>query len=134
MGIFELADKLKECKNLKKELEDSVKRLSEDIESYESQLVKAMVEQEMQNFSRAGQMFYLNTKILASPVADKKRELFETLKDQGFGDLVYETVNSQSLAAFVREQIEQNEEQLPDWLNGLVNTYEKTNIGMRKAK
>jgi len=79
-------------------------------------------------------------------LADQLRELRETKqfaeqelkeinaeKAEGFGELVQETVNSNSLSAFVKEQITENGDVLPDWLNGLVNIYEKTTVGVRKA-
>jgi hypothetical protein len=91
-----------------------------------------MLEEEMQNFTRNGLIFYLSTKIYASAVADRKEELFAWLKENGYGDLVYETVNANSLAAFIREQLEEVEE-LPEELAKLVNVYEKTTVGMRKA-
>ena len=46
---------------------------------------------------------------------------------------MYETVNANSLSAFVKEQISENGDTLPDWLNGLVNVFEKTTVGVRKA-
>jgi hypothetical protein len=62
-----------------------------------------------------------------------KDELFAALRDEGFGDLIYETVNANSLSAFVKEQITENSDALPDWLDGLVNVFEKTTVGVRKA-
>jgi hypothetical protein len=66
-------------------------------------------------------------------MADRKEELFEALRTEGYGGLIYETVNANSLSAFVREQISENDDVLPDWLNGLVNVFEKTTVGVRKA-
>lgn len=131
--IFELADKLKKLKEQKKEHDDAAKEIEAQIKAVDQQMVQIMVDKEMQNFNRAGTLFYLNTKTYASPVPEKKPELFTTLKDEGFGDLVKETVDSRSLSAFVNEQIEQNGDKLPNWLEGLVNTFDKTTIGMRKA-
>ena len=51
----------------------------------------------------------------------------------GYGDMVYETVNANSLSAFVKEQISENGEHIPDWLNGLVNVYEQTTVSVRRA-
>jgi hypothetical protein len=78
-------------------------------------------------------MFCLTTATRASAAAGRKDELYDALKQSGFGDLVYETVNANSLSAFVREQIADNEDALPDWLDGLVNVFEKTSVGVRKA-
>ena len=46
---------------------------------------------------------------------------------------MYETVNANSLSAFVKEQIEENGDVLPEWLDGLVNVFEKTSVSLRKA-
>lgn len=131
---LQLADKLKELRDKKKQLENEIKEINTEIEATEQELVQQMLEEEMQNFSRNGTLFYLNTKTFASPVPEQKQQLYQVLKDNGYGDLVYETVNSNSLSAFVKEQIEQNEDKLPAWLDGLVNVYDKTTIGMRKVK
>ena len=59
--------------------------------------------------------------------------LFEELKNKGYGDLVYETVNSNSLSAFVKEQMAENNDTLPNWLIGLVRVFEKTTVTVRKT-
>ena len=66
-------------------------------------------------------------------MAESKTKLYQALKRKGYGDLVYETVNANSLSAFVNEQISENNEELPRWLNGLVNVYEQTKVSVRKA-
>jgi len=130
--MFSLADQLRERKNKKKQLEKELKELKAEIEQIEQELVDIMLQEEMQNFTRSGQMFYLQTRTYASAVAEKKQELFIWLKENGYGDLVYETINANSLAAFIRELLEE-EEELPKDLRDLVNVYEKTTIGMRRA-
>lgn len=132
-SLFALADKLKELRDRKKSLEDELKALNREIDETEQALVDAMLEEEMQNFVRAGQMFYLQTKTYANAVPERKQELFTWLKANGYGDLVQETVNANSLAAFVRELLEE-EDELPEELRQLVNVYEKTTIGIRRAK
>lgn len=134
MTIFELADRLKELKEKKKALEDELKALNAELEATEYELAQMMINEELPSFSRAGTTFYVSTKVYASPLADKKTELFERLKQLGYGDLIYETVNNNTFSAFVKEQMAENDDQLPEWLNGLVSVYEKTSIGMRKAK
>jgi len=92
-----------------------------------------MAETETQSFSRAGTLFFLANTTRASAVADKKDELYGTLKNNGYGVLVYETVNANSLSATVKEMMSENNDLLPDWLEGLVNVFEKTSVGVRKA-
>ena len=131
--MFELADRLKELREAKKEAELKVKELNAEIEQADYELSEMMANSETQNFTRCGTMFCLTTATRASAAAGRKDELYDALKQSGFGDLVYETVNANSLSAFVREQIADNEDALPDWLDGLVNVFEKTSVGVRKA-
>jgi hypothetical protein len=131
--MFELADRLKELRDAKKEAEQRVKELNAAIDDADYALSELMAQTETQSFNRAGTLFYLNTTTRASALPDRKTELYTALKAEGYGDLVYETVNTNSLSAFVREQKEENGDALPDWLAGLVTLFEKTSVGVRKA-
>ena len=132
-SIFKLADKLKALKEKKKVLDQEIKDVNVEIEFTDIELSENMIQEEMQNFKRAGSMFYINTKTYASVIPEYKVEFFKKLRSEGYGDLVYETVNSNSLSAFVKEQIIENEDKLPDWLDSLIHVYEKTSIGIRKG-
>ena len=131
--LFELADQLKDLRDMKKGLEQKLRDINAQLEEKDATLAAAMTESETQNFTRAGIMFCLTNTTRASATAERKEELFDALRTEGFGDLIYETVNANSLSAFVKEQIAENADTLPDWLNGLVNVYEKATVGVRKA-
>ena len=131
--MFELADRLRELREEKAAAELRLKELSAEIDEVDYRLSELMAETETQNFTRQGLMFCLTTKTRASPMAGRKEELFSALRAEGYGDLVYETVNANSLSAFVKEQIAENGDTIPDWLNGLVNVFEKTTVGVRKS-
>ncbi len=131
--LFALADQLRELKETKKYAEQELKEISDEIDRVDAALVEQMVASETQNFTRSGTMFCLTSTTRASAAAGRKDELFTALREAGFGDLVYETVNANSLSAFVKEQTAENEDLLPQWLDGLVNVFEKTTVGVRKA-
>lgn len=131
--IFEMADRLKAAKEHKKELDAQVKEVNAEIEQLDLALSDAMAEQEVERFSRNGSTFYLNTRLFASPVAGRKDELMQTLKDNGYGSLVVETVNANTLASFVKEQKAANGDEIPEWLAGVVLAYEKVTVGVRKG-
>ena len=132
--MFNLSDRLKALKENKKELETTLKNVNEKIFEIESSLAELMTLNETQNFTRSGTMFSLTTSTKASAKAGRRQELYTALKNAGYGDLVVETVNPSSLSAFVKEQISENGEALPEWLDGLVNVFEKTSISLRKTK
>ena len=131
--LFEMADRLKALREQKDALEAELKQTNADIDEADWQLSNLMAETETQNFTRAGTMFCLTTKTRASATAGMKDALFEVLRAEGYGDLITETVNANSLSSFVKKQISENGDALPEWLNGLVNVFEKTTVGVRKA-
>ena len=123
--MFELADRLRALRDEKAEAEQHLKEIKAEMDEVDYRLSELMAESET--------MFCLTTKTHASAVAGRKEELFSALRAGGFGDLVYETVNANSLSAFVKEQVAENGDMLPDWLDGLVNVFEKTTVGVRKT-
>ena len=131
--LFALADELRELKETKKRLEDELKTVGLEIDRVDADLAQRMVDTETQNFTRNGTMFCLTNTSRASATAGRKDELFAALREAGYGDLVYETVNANSLSAFVKEQTTENGDALPAWLDGLVTVFEKTTVGVRKA-
>jgi len=132
--MFELADKLKELRERKTELAEETKANNAEIEQAEFQLSQLMASTETQSFQRAGTLFYLTTKTYASANKEQKDELFDALRNEGYGSLITETINANSLSAFVKEQMSENDDVLPDWLDGKVNVFDKVTVGIRKSK
>lgn len=133
-AMFELADRLKELRDQKAEVEESLKKINAQIDEVDYRLSELMAQTETQNFTRAGTMFYLSSTTRASTVAGRKDDLFAALREQGYGSLVTETVNANSLSSFVREQMAESGDALPSWLTGLVSIFEKTSVNVRAKK
>lgn len=131
--IFALADELAELRDRKKALDEELKNVNTRIAEVEEELANKMLNEEIQSFQRSGRTFYVTTKIFANAVPERKSELFTWLKENGYGDMVTETVNHNTLSAFVREMLSETD-QLPEGLEELVNVFEKTTVGVRKAK
>ena len=130
--IFKMADELKAAKDKKKELEAKTKEVNARIEELDRELSDAMADAECDKFTRNGSTFYLNSRLYASPAAGGRDALIHALKDNGYGSIVTETVNANTLASFCKEQMTANEDELPEWLSGVVNTFEKVTVGIRK--
>lgn len=130
--MFELAERLKTLKNKKKQKELELRNISDMLTKIEVALAEFMTLNETPNFTHGDTSFSLRTSLKASAVAGKKEELYDLLKSSGYGDLVVETVNPSSLSAFVKEQISENENELPNWLDGLINIFEKNTVSTRK--
>lgn len=131
--IFEMSDRLKNLLEEKKSLEASVKALGAEIADLDNQLSDAMAEAELDRFSRGGSTFYLKSRLFASPVAGRKEELMQALKDHGCDTMVVETVNVNTLASYIKEQREATGEDVPAWLADYVNLYDKVSVGIRKS-
>ena len=131
--IFEMADRLKALQEQKKESEARTKALGAEIDALDTELSDAMADAELDRFSRNGHTFYLKSRLFASPAAGRKNEMFETLRANGYGSLVVESVNAQTLSSFVKEQRELNEGKDPDWFNGTISSFEKISVGVRKS-
>lgn len=131
--IFEMADRLKTLQEQKKDLEAKTKDLAVKIAELDEQLSDAMSEAELDRFSRNGSTFYLKSRLFASPASGRKDEMLQALKENGYGSLVVETVNSNTLASFIREQREATGEEVPAWLGDTVSTYEKVSVGIRRS-
>ena len=133
-SLFELADRLKAAKDRKKELDAETKANNAVIEDLDRQLAEQMAEQEVDRFSRNGSLFYLSYRLFASPRAGEKEPMIAALKANGYGDLVTETVNANSLASFAKERMAETETgELPGWLDAVVSTFEKVSVGVRKG-
>lgn len=131
--IFEMADRLKTLHEQKKNLEEQTKTLGAEIEELDELLSDAMTDAELDRFSRNGSTFYLKSRLFASPASGRKDEMMRALKENGYGSLVVETVNANTLASFIKEQREATGEDVPVWLGDTVRTYEKVSVGIRKS-
>ena len=131
--IFSLSDQLKELKDRKKELDAEIKNINAEIDRIDLELSDAMAEAECDKFSRNGNTFYLSTRLFASPAAGHKDDMITALKENGYGDIVTETVNSNTLASFVKEQKLLNDDEVPVWLTDIINIHEKVSVGIRKG-
>jgi len=132
--MFVLADKLKQKRDEKKEIESKLKELNTEIEAVEAQLFQLMLEEEIQSFQRSGYTFYMQVSPYPSVLPEIKEEFYNWLKENGYGSLIQETINHNSLRAWVKEILEENGDELPEELQPILKIFEKQTVGIRKAK
>lgn len=130
--LLELSDRLKELRTQKSDLEREVKGINEEIDGVTTEMIDLMTTEELTSFNRNGTMFSLVTQEYPAPEPERKGELWEVMKKNGFEDLF--TINSQTLSATVKELIAANEGVLPEWLDGLIKIAEKNSIRVAKSK
>lgn len=134
--LFTLADRLRELRAEKDDYTAMLKDVNTEIESAERELTDAMAQAECPNFTRGDKQFIITTTTRWSPEADRKEELYAALRDNGYDHLF--TVNAQTLGSFVREQVAETEDangetHIPEWLDGLVKSYDDIGITMKSA-
>src|SRR5690606_12416821 len=108
--VLELADRLADLRVRTGRLTHELKAVNAEIENVDRRLAEAMTLEELQSFSRDGRLFYLKTETYVSPTAGARPRLIEWLKENGFGDIVQETVHHRTLSATVREMLDRSEE------------------------
>ena len=129
---FRLAEFLKELRDRKQMLEAEVKGINAEIEGTQGELIADLIDNESTGFNHKGFNFTLVIKEYHGAEPERKEELYEVMKEQGFEDLF--TINSNTLSATVRDLKENNEGELPEWLEGLIKIAEKTTIQIRKGR
>ena len=130
--LLELSDRLKELRTQKSDLEREVKGINEEIDGVTTEMIDLMTTEELTSFNRNGTTFSLVTQEYPAPEPERKGELWEVMKKNGFEDLF--TINSQTLSATVKELIAANEGVLQEWLDGLIKIAEKNSIRVAKSK
>ena len=113
----------------RRKLEAEVKRLATDLAAREEVLVEEFAKAGIQNIkTTAGQTLYLNREVFAKLVGDHD-EALDAFRTAGLGDFVKESVNAQTLRAYVREM----DEELPEGLQPYIDITEVFRMRMRSS-
>lgn len=128
----ELLEFLIELRENKTSLENKLKRLNEEIESLESELIDDMVQSEDASFNHKGVTCSLVQREFLSPETEQKDDLWKVMKANGYEHLF--TINSQTLSGTLKELKSNNDDVLPKWLDGLIKTVEKPGLRLTKGK
>ncbi|GHU58857.1 hypothetical protein FACS1894133_4430 [Clostridia bacterium] len=135
--LLQLADRVRELREVKSEQKAVLDSVEAELKDTEQQLAEAMTAAECPNFTRGNKQFILTSTTRWSAETDKKDDLYKALHKQGLDSLF--SVNTQTLGSFVREQANEyadehdGNEGLPEWLSGLVKSYDQVGITIRKA-
>ena len=130
--MLTLADKLKALRDQKAALQDEEKSVQAEIDQIQSDLIELMVTEECTGFKRNGFTFSLVIKEYPGAVPEEKDELYAQMRLHGFDHLF--TINAQTLSATVKELKSNNDDILPEWLEGLIRIYEQPSIRVTKSK
>ena len=113
----------------RRKLDAESKRLATEIAALDEKLVEQFAQAGIQNIkTKNGQTVYLNREVFAKLIGDHKKAL-TAFRRAGLADFVKETVNANTLRAYVREM----DEVLPKGLQPYVDITEVFRMRMRSS-
>jgi len=130
--MLETADLLKNLRDKKDSLQDELKAVQAQIDEAEATLVELMTTEECTGFDRSGFRFSLVIREYPGAIPEEKEELYEQMRTHGFNHLF--TINPMTLQGTLKELKANNDDIMPEWLDGLVKVYEKAGIRVTKSK
>lgn len=99
-----LDDKLDELETQKTVIEEQIKELKRQMRPYEEQLLLFFSEHGVNNIKLHGKTLYIHRQLWARPLDGDYERACKVLRDIGLDEYVKETVNVNSISAYVREQ------------------------------
>ena len=120
----------------KDRLANLTKANNAEIEAIKLEIAQQMVDDDCPSISCGNYTFSLTAKTSYSKrseaeLAASGADFFETLRDEGLGDLIVETVNTRTLQSAMKAYVDENGE-LSEGLNSVIKTYDYFDITRRK--
>ncbi len=107
-NIIELLQNLNKTRQRIKEVEYELNVLKDEAYDYEQELRTLLDDADIQSFSHGNLMAYRRDDIYASVKRDKFEEAKKWLFENGYSDIVKETVNARSLTSVLKEKMEED--------------------------
>lgn len=134
--LMTLDDKVRVYKELldkKDELAELTKANNKELEELEQEIAQMMVDEEKPDTTVDGFKYSLQEKTIYSKIGEDKLmekglDFFEILREEGFGDLIVERVDSRTLNSAMNNLVEETGE-LPECLS----VYSQLKVSKRKA-
>ena len=129
-AMEQVAERILELRDDKFDLETKIKAINKELEDTEWQLINIMTDKELESFKRKRNSFTGAKREFESANPETKDELYLQFRNRGMDYLF--SINANTLSAKVKELTEENDGVMPEWLDGLINTFEKQYISIRK--
>ena len=128
--MLTLSDALLHARQAKELAEQGLKDCTAIVDDLEGQLISMMLDSELTNFKRNGVQFSLVNKTHISAEAERKDELWAEMKKNGYEHLF--SINANTLSGEVKRLMEDNNGEMPKWLEGLVKQFDKPGIRIKR--
>lgn len=138
--VMTLDDKVRAYKELldkKDELAEQTKENNKALDDLEQEIAQMMVDEDKPDTTVDGFKYSLQEKTIYSKIGEDKLmekglDFFEVLREEGFGDLIVERVDTRTLNSAMNNLVEETGE-LPENLVECLNVYSQLKISKRKA-
>jgi len=136
MELLEMVRQYQALLEKKDSLARQTKENNAAIEALKEQIAQQMVDDDCPKISTGGYSFSLQEKTIYSKRSEADLfaqgvDYFETLRQEGLGDIIKETVNAQTLTSAMRAYVEEHGA-LSEALGKVINTYDTFDIYRRK--
>lgn len=139
MTLSEMAVEYEKLLAVKSELEKATEENKAAINSFKEKLMQQMVDEDMPSFTSNGHSYSITEKTSYSKRSDADLaaaglDFFGTLREEGLGDLIKETVNANTLQAAMKNYAQEHDGALSPALDAVIRSYPYTDISRTSSK
>ena len=138
MKLTEMLAQYEVLLDKKDQLAQDTKDNNAAIDKLKADIAETMIDEDIPSQGYGDYVYSLQDKIKYSKrgeaeLQEKGLDFFEVLREQGFGDIIKETVNANTLQSTMKAVADENDGELPPELDEIVSSYEMTDISRRKS-
>ena len=138
MKLTEMLGQYEELLDKKDQLAKDTKDNNAAIDKLKAEIAETMIDEDIPSQGYGDYVYSLQDKIKYSKrgeaeLQEKGLDFFEVLREQGFGDIIKETVKADTLQSTMKAVADENDGELPPELDEIVSSYEMTDISRRKS-
>ena len=138
MKLTEMLAQYEVLLDKKDQLAQDTKDNNAAIDKLKAEIAETMIDEDIPSQGYGDYVYSLQDKIKYSKrgeaeLQEKGLDFFEVLREQGFGDIIKETVNANTLQSTMKAVADENDGELPPELDEIVSSYEMTDISSRKS-